>query len=36
MAGEISEELNKKQMIRIRKELEAKKKMKQKNKRPKK
>lgn len=36
MAGEISEELNKKQMNRIRKELEAKKKMKQNNKRPKK
>ena len=36
MAGEISEELNKKQMIRIRKELAAKKKMKQNNKRPKK
>ena len=36
MAGEISEELNKKQMSRIRKELAAKKKMKQNNKRPKK
>ena len=36
MAGEISEKLNKKQMERIRKELEAKKKMKQNNKRPKK
>lgn len=36
MAGEISEELNKKQMIRIRKELAAQKKMKQNKKRSKK
>lgn len=36
MAGKISEELNKKQMIRIRKELAAKKKMKQNKKRSKK
>lgn len=36
MAGEISEELNKKQMIRIRKELAAKKKMQQNKKRSKK